>query len=118
MQNLLEKLADQYDVIVVDLPPVNIVSDAVTISPMLSGMVVVVRANYSKRRELNKCLKSLDFANAKVLGMIVTDKPRSGRFYIKYRRYGRHGEYSNYYNSYGYYYGHSSKSLEETIANE
>lgn len=120
MQALLEKLSDEYDVIVVDLPPVNIVSDAVTISPMLSGMVVVVRANYTRRRELNKCLKSLDFANAKVLGMIVTDKPRSGRLYMKYRRYGKSGDYNSSYSSYGYYYGHPSKNkaLEETIDNE
>lgn len=114
MTAYLKKLSESYDFIIVDLPPVNIVSDALTISPLLDGMIVVVRCNYSERRELNKCLKSLELAKVKVLGITMTAK-RDGRpSYSRYKKYRRNGYYSN-----NYYYGSeengdNSRQGEET----
>ena len=114
MTAYLKKLSESYDFIIVDLPPVNIVSDALTISPLLDGMIVVVRCNYSERRELNKCLKSLELAKVKVLGITMTAK-RDGRpSYSRYKKYRRNGYYSN-----NYYYGseengENSRQGEET----
>lgn len=107
----LKKLAESYDFIIVDLPPVNLVSDALAISSYLDGMIVVVRCNYSERRELNKCLKSLELAQVKVLGITMTSKRSESSSYSRYKKYRKGG----YYHSSGYYakspyYSSSSKS--------
>ena len=60
MRDLIERLKDSYDFIVIDLPPVNIVSDALVASSILDGIIVVVRQNYSGRRELATCMRQLE----------------------------------------------------------
>jgi Mrp family chromosome partitioning ATPase len=107
MEQLLDRFAGEYDYIIIDLPPVNVVSDALTVSPNLSGMLVVVRSNYSKRREVNKCLRSLGLARVRVLGIVMTAKPLSGLSYSKKGRYK-----SNYHYRYGYGYGKAPELQE------
>ena len=104
MQNLMKTLAERYDFIIIDLPPVNLVSDALVVSPLLDGMLLVVRENFLERRELNKCVKRLELSSAKVLGFVFTvAREQTGR----YRRYKRSRYYKSYYkkhknSTYGY----------------
>ncbi|MBQ3861057.1 MAG: CpsD/CapB family tyrosine-protein kinase, partial [Clostridia bacterium] len=46
LANMIEALKPRYDYIVVDLPPVDAVADALIVSALTSGMVIVVRQNY------------------------------------------------------------------------
>lgn len=114
MGKLLRELANTYEYIVVDLPPVNIVSDALAVSPWVSGILVVVRAGYTEKQALTECMRNLRVLESKLLGFVVTDTyqiaKRYGRYghygrYSKYGKYGRYGRYSKYekYSSYGYY---------------
>lgn len=99
MERLIDSLAAEYDYIVLDLPPVNVVSDALAIARMLSGMIVVVRENETEKRDLDACVAKLDLANVKILGCVlngVTSKNGS-----MYRGRGKYGKYS-------YRYGRSS----------
>ena len=59
MEAVLKTLSENFDYIVIDLPPVNIVSDAISVSPMLTGMVVVVREDFLEKRELEQCVNQL-----------------------------------------------------------
>ena len=74
MEKLITRLSEAYDYIILDLPPVNIVSDALVVSKLLSGMLVVVRENYSQRRELKNCMRQLDLSSVKVLGYVLNIK--------------------------------------------
>jgi capsular exopolysaccharide synthesis family protein len=85
MKNLIDELRAEYEIIIVDLPPVNIVSDALVVSPYLDGMVVVVRENYSDIRSLDACINQLGLAGVKLLGLIMTVSENSGVGYGKYR---------------------------------
>lgn len=85
MKNLIDELREEYEIIIVDLPPVNIVSDALVVSPYLDGMVVVVRENYSDIRSLDACINQLGLAGVKLLGLIMTVSENSGVGYGKYR---------------------------------
>ena len=96
MEKLLQKLSYSYDYIVIDLPPVNIVSDALVVSHLLGGMVVVVRENYSQRREISKCMNQLELAEAKVLGFVMNVKGDEGGIYAKYGKYKKTKYYSGY----------------------
>lgn len=96
MHNLLETLRERFDYIVVDLPPVNMVSDALSIAACLSGMLVVVREEYTQKRELDACLRQLKLANVRVLGLVMNGA-RSGKGgYGKYRKYGYYRYQSEY----------------------
>lgn len=94
MARLISTFSESYDFIVLDLPPVNIVSDALVASPLLDGMVIVVRQNFSTRREVSKCEKQLALSNVKMLGFVVSNV-NSGRLTYKYK-YKRHSSYSAY----------------------
>lgn len=105
MTSFLKKLTEIYDYIILDFPPVNIVSDALVLAPMLDGMIVVVRENYSERRELTTCLDQLRLSNVHVLGFVMNVSDEDSSVYGKYKRRGRYSSkyYKNkYYKKYGY----------------
>ena len=94
MKEIIGELSADYDFIIVDLPPVNIVSDALIASEYLDGIIVVVRQDYSKRREVTKCVKQLELADAKVLGFVMGAISESLGTYKKKSEYG-YGGYGN-----------------------
>ena len=111
MVKLMDKLKKEYDFIIIDLPPVNIVSDALVAKEIIDGYVLVVRQDFSDKHSLGDCIRQLDFLNCNLLGFVMTDADSRGRYAKKYgkyyRRYGRYNKY-NYYNNYGYskHYGY------------
>ena len=93
MGALLETFKEQFDYIVIDLPPVNIVSDAVSVSKYISGMVVVVREEYTEKKELTHCMRQLSLSNVNVLGCVLNEARGNGGSYGKYKKY----KYYRYY---------------------
>ncbi len=100
MEKLLDQLREIFDYIIIDLPPVNLVSDAVSISGLISGMIVVIREEYTEKKELERCFRQLKLSNVKVLGCVMNEAKSGGSSYGKYRKYG-------HYNNYRYYQSNS-----------
>ena len=98
MEKILNQLREMFDYIIVDLPPVNIVSDAISISPFISGMIVVIREEYTEKKELERCFRQLKLSNVKILGCVMNETKSGGRSYSKYKKY-RYYKYYNYYQS-------------------
>ena len=73
MEAILKELKEKFDYIVIDLPPVNIVSDALSISGLITGMVVVIREEYTEKKELERCFRQLELSNVKVLGCVMNE---------------------------------------------
>lgn len=96
MKRLLDALKEKYDYIIVDLPPVNLVSDAISISSLISGMIVVVREEHTEKRELERCFNQLKLSNVKILGCVMNETNNGGSSYKKYKKY-------RYYKNYRYY---------------
>ncbi len=103
MATVLESLKEIFDYIVIDLPPVNIVSDAVSISSLITGMIVVIRENYTEKKELERCFRQLKLSNVKVLGCVMNESDNGRKYYGKYKRY-------KYYKYYKYEYKTHTKS--------
>ncbi len=93
MQKLLDSLAEQFDYIILDLPPVNAVSDAIAVSRWISGMLLVVRQNYTNKKDIENCVRQLTFSNVKVLGCVMNECVDGVSKKGKYKRYSK---------SYGY----------------
>ncbi len=100
MGNLIEKLKEQFDYIVIDLPPVDLVSDALAISNFLSGMIVIVRQDYAEKKELNHCIKQLELSEVNILGFVMTHAGGRRSTYSKNKYYKK---------SYGYYKHYTDK---------
>lgn len=98
MENILNKLRDIFDYIIVDLPPVNIVSDAVSISSLISGMIVVIREEHTEKKELERCFRQLKLSNVNVLGCVMNEAKAGSTSYGKYKKY-KYYKYYRYYQS-------------------
>lgn len=113
MEDFLKDVSNDFDYIIVDTPPINIVSDALPIIRESDGVVLVVRYNQSTHPEVERAIAALEFIDAKILGFIVNfvETKAGGKYkYGSYGKYGysRYGGYNRYggYGYYGYGYGY------------
>lgn len=91
MEELLNEAKKVYDYIVIDLPPVTAVSDALVISKLLDGVALVVRSDYAQKKAISETLRQIKLVNLKVLGFAFTCASLStGGYYKKYykKEYG------------------------------
>ena len=98
MATILNELKESFDYIIVDLPPVNIVSDALSIANLITGMIVVIREDYTEKKELERCMRQLTLSNANVLGCVMNEAKSGSGSYGKYKKY-RYYKYYRYYQS-------------------
>ncbi|MGB7980652.1 MAG: polysaccharide biosynthesis tyrosine autokinase [Candidatus Nanopelagicales bacterium] len=77
MKNLLATLLTEYDVVLLDTPPIMPVVDAAVLGRLVSGTIIVVRLNVAKKASLIRSLGSLEGADAPVLGVVVNSAPKS-----------------------------------------
>lgn len=95
MQQVLTALGQRYDFVIVDLPPVNLVSDPLVVSKFLDGVVLIVRHGYSKRREVLEAVRKLKFVGAQILGVVYNGHSKGGK-YRRHSYYKSTGTYTEY----------------------
>ena len=95
MSSLLQTLSTAYDYIVLDLPPVGAVVDAVSVAREIDGMLVVIRENTCPRGLLADCMQQLDYAGVNLLGFVVNGALEGSS--KKYQYDKKYGYYNNYY---------------------
>ena len=100
METFLVTLTGAYDYVILDLPPVGVVTDAVTIAPQTDGIIFVVRENNCPRGLLTDCVNQLRDAKSNILGFVM-----NGALEGSGKKYGYGKNYGGYYGSYGGYYG-------------
>lgn len=96
MKAVLDDLKENFDYIVIDLPPVNIVSDALSASELVSGMILVIREDYTEKKELDNCMRQLKLSNVNLLGFVMNDSKSSDGSYSKYKK-NKYYKYGDYY---------------------
>ncbi|MBR7122304.1 MAG: CpsD/CapB family tyrosine-protein kinase [Oscillospiraceae bacterium] len=68
---LIEEQSKAYEYILLDTPPVNLVSDACLIASHLDGVLVLVRQGMARKDTLKRVIDNLQFAGAKILGFVL-----------------------------------------------
>ncbi len=68
---LIENASRSFDVVLVDAPPILAITDAQILSRITDGVILVARANQTKKEELVKAKKLLDQVQANVLGVVL-----------------------------------------------
>lgn len=89
MTDLLEKMKAQWDLVIVDTPPVLAVADASILAPRLDGVILVVRAGQVGYPQAKRAKDALDAVGARVLGTVVDGVQHRGGDGYYYYYYGR-----------------------------
>jgi succinoglycan biosynthesis transport protein ExoP len=110
---IIEKFKDAFDIVLIDSPPVQLVSDAVVLSRLADTLLYVVKADSTPYPLARSGLKRLAMADAPILGVVLNqlDLERAEKYYGEYSGYGR---YRGYKGSYAYGYGPQGKPEEKT----
>ena len=87
MRELIEALKMVYDYIVVDFPPVTVVSDAAILSSVIDGYLIVTLHESTETSQLDETIRQLNFANANILGFVYNSKPASRKSHKKNSKY-------------------------------
>lgn len=99
MKNLIAELKKYYDYVIIDTPPVLVISDALALTSVVDGTVLVCRHQVSFVSDISRAIQTLRFSKANILGVIVND--------YKETKTGKYGYGKKYYNyKYGYKYGY------------
>lgn len=102
LERLFNALRKNYDYVIVDLPPVITVPDAVILAKHLDGYLLAVRERCAEHRAVKEMIRRLRMAEANILGFVVTGSDSNRRKYKYKSRYGYKYRY-NYYRYSGYY---------------
>ncbi|HET9501815.1 MAG TPA: CpsD/CapB family tyrosine-protein kinase [Marmoricola sp.] len=89
-RGLLDRLAEMYDMVIIDTPPLLPVSDAAILARDVDGAILVVRHGKTSKEQVRQTGQRLSQVDARLLGVAVNMTPRRG---------GRNDDYG-----YGYEY--------------
>ena len=97
MTDLIDALKDQYDMIILDSPPILFVADSIAVGNKVDGVLLVLFSGKTDSKTANRSIDSLERVNANIIGTIVTDVDYAKHYgYYRYYRY-----YYHYYHHYG-----------------
>ena len=90
MSNLLEEVKEQYDIVVIDSPPLEAVTDGQVLSTKVDGTILVLKAGASRIESVKEAKNLLNKVGANIIGLVI-NKISKGK------------------NKYDYYYGTDEK---------
>lgn len=82
-KELIEKLASEYDYVVLDTPPLGVVSDALTLMPHTEGAFVIVSEGVCTKKALAGVMNSISLSGSEVLGFVYNGAKakKKGEYY-------------------------------------
>ncbi len=84
-KELLTEMEKQFDYIIIDSTPLNVVADALPLIKLCDGVILVVREKVSTYTELETTIKKLNLIDAKILGFIYNGMATSKHSYYSYK---------------------------------
>lgn len=100
INTLIERLEDEYDIIIFDAPPINTVTDAQLLANKADGVILVVPQGIAEKGGVTHAVEQLNKVHAKVLGTVMN----------RFKADKAPGYYGGYYGgNYGGYYGVDDK---------
>ncbi len=98
MRSLLAQLQDHADIVVLDSPPVTVVSDTTIMASYMEGVLLVAKPGQTRADDLRRSISALEQVEAQLLGVLLNEVPLKN---------------SGYYYDYGYKYGYSYATAAE-----
>ncbi len=88
--HFVNEIKNHYDYIIFDTPPVNAVTDALSVVSSIKNVLFICRCGISVTHEVKKAISALEFAQAKILGFITINAENK-------TKKDRYNDYSSYY---------------------
>ena len=108
MDKLLEFVRAHYDVVFIDTPPVNIVTDCTVFAQKVTGYVLIIKTDTTNTVDVKSCISNLESIGGNILGFVLNDiNSEKKKYYSYYRKYNYNYNYNynyDYYNKYKYKY--------------
>jgi non-specific protein-tyrosine kinase len=100
MTEILDRLNQDFELVLIDTPPVLTVTDAVALAPIMDGVVLVAKPGVTKLSAFRQTLEQLQAVGARILGVVLNEvNPSSRKYGYYYNRY--YSKYSHYYDTDG-----------------
>jgi len=96
MADLVEWMRNNYDIVVLDVPPVMAVTDAQVLMPLIDGVILVTTFGKTLKANLQRTVETLKLTDTKILGIV--QRIRGGKNDTGY--------------GYGYGYGYGDESYD------
>lgn len=80
MEEILQELHEQYDLVFVDTPPINVVTDASIIGPYVDASLLVIKINNDLANEIQNARDLLSSTRARIIGVVVNQLSLSDGF--------------------------------------
>lgn len=87
MHRLIDDNSQKYDYILVDVPPVGMVTDACIVASLLDGILLLAWQNRSQKEMIKKAINSLQLTGANILGFVMNGVVSSNSKYYKHYDY-------------------------------
>jgi capsular exopolysaccharide synthesis family protein len=93
-QELIAGLSEKYEMIIIDTPPVQLVSDAVVLSSMATGVVYVIKADATPFQMARRGIRSLQRGGGSIYGIVLNQSNfKNEEYYGSYGKYNYHAYY-------------------------
>lgn len=84
MESLIASAEQDYEFIIIDMPPALAVTDAKIVSQLVDGTLLVARSGITEKEALERTHEQLNEGKARMLGVILNDLPQSEEAYTYY----------------------------------
>jgi capsular exopolysaccharide synthesis family protein len=93
MQALLEEFSARYEAVILDAPPLNLVTDAALLGTYADGVILVSRAGVTARNAVVYAIEQLTTVRAPLLGLVLNDIDQKKEQYYGSYSAGAHASY-------------------------
>ncbi len=93
---LVEEAKKEYDYVIMDTPPLGVVTDTLLLKDLVGGYVMVVRERVTTHGDVERALQNVKLADTRVLGFLKVGCEMRSRGYRRKYKYKNYG-YNNYY---------------------
>lgn len=94
MKDFLQDVEDEYDMVILDCPPVGLFTDSAILSTLSDGTILVIESGRTDVEEAQRAKELLDKVNTNIIGVVLNKVKVKGSSY-KYWYY----DYANYYDN-------------------
>ena len=119
-KDFLDVVHEEYDFVIIDTPPVLLVTDACAVAPRVDAVLLVLRLTNNSRETSRQAAQTLNSLGARILGVVVNGLASGrGSGFGSYRSYGNRYSYSYQY-GYGQQYSdnHPGEEAVKDLAEE
>lgn len=93
---LLKEVKEKYEYVIIDTPPVNLVSDTLVIAQQTDGVVIIAKAKHTTYKAFKTTAESIKALDIRILGTIINGIDNGKNKYYK-SKYGAYGKKNKYY---------------------